>query len=236
MKLLILSVLLLCSFPAFAETKWTGDSGAGIVVTEGNTHTQNFNVISDTKYLWDVNTLELRGTYLRATSYDQVTSLNWMAMLRYERALNPLTNVFLGQSVEGDQFAGILQRYNTDLGVKYFFYKLEKDFTWFGEGGYRFTREHDTTGLTKSYQKARLYSEAEKFWSPTTSTKLWVEYVPNFTVTRQWLLNSEASLTSQINTVFALKTAYGLRYNNAPPVATAQKADSQLSTSLVAKF
>jgi putative salt-induced outer membrane protein len=236
MKTFWLVSVLLMSFPAFADGKISDESQAGVVVTSGNTHTQNFNVKSDTNYAWEKNALDLKGNYLRAANDGVVSSLTWLVGLRYERSFSDFLSGFLAQSVEGDEFAGILQRYNSDLGAKYYFRKLDKDFIWFTEVGYRYTNEHDVTGLKKGYQKARIYMEAEKYFASDTSGKLWVEYVPNFTVSKQWLLNSEASITSQLNSIFAFKTAYGLKHNNAPPVATEVKTDTQLSTSLVAKF
>jgi putative salt-induced outer membrane protein YdiY len=229
-------LLALFSLRAFAEEKLTDESQAGVVITNGNSSTQTYNVASKTRYAWDKNAVELNGKYLRGSTSGTVTALNWLVGLRYERELSEVLSLFLGESAEGDQFAGVLQRYNTDAGAKYYFRKLEKDFTWFAEAGYRYTSQHDVTGLTKGYQKARLYSEAEKYWAPTTSTKLWAEYVPNFTVSQQWLLNSEASVSSSLNSVFAVKVAYGWRYNNSPPLASAQKSDTTFSTSLVAKL
>lgn len=237
MKWYSLIALLALSASAFADDgKLSHESQAGIVITNGNTHTQNFNLGSETKYAWERSSLALKGNYLRAASSGVVTSLTWLVGLRYEFAFTEKLGGFTAETLEGDQFAGILQRYNTDLGVKYYFQKREHDFTWFGEGGYRYTSEHATTGATKGYQKARLYTEAEKYFTANTSAKLWIEYVPNFTISEQWLLNSEISLSSALNSTFAIKTAYDIRYNHAPVVASAQNTDSTFSTSLVAKF
>lgn len=235
MKCTIIAVLVfLFSGAAFAEFK--NESEAGVVITSGNSRTNTYNAKTITQYLFDKNTLRLEASYLQAKQSGVLSAENWLLGLRYERELSEKLSVFLGQSVESDPFAGFLQRYNSDLGAKYYLYKLEKNFVWFAEGGYRFTRENSTGGVHQNFQKARFYTEAEKFWSEATSTKLWVEYIPNFTVSQAWLLNGEASVASALNSTFSVKTAYLVRYNNRPPVAKADKTDTTFTTALVAKF
>lgn len=234
MKALLIALALTLPLPSFAALK--NESEAGVVITNGNSHTESYSVKNKSTYEFDKNSLVFTGNWLSATNRGVQSAENWLLALRYERALTEALSVFLQQSVEGDKFAGILQRYNTDVGAKYYFYKLEKDLIWFAEGGYRFTKEHTTRGTNENFHKARLYTEAEKYFNESVSSKLWVEYVPNFTVTRAWLLNSELSLSAAMNAIFALKSGIMLRYNNLPPVATAQKSDITFTTALTAKF
>lgn len=235
MKNLMLGLLLLCtSAPAFAE--FSNESSLGLVITSGNSKTETFNAKTMDKYVVEKSTFRFDGAFLRAKQKGVLNAKNWLLGLRYERELSPQFSGFLAQSVEGDRFAGILQRYNSDLGGKYFFYKIEKELNWFAEAGYRFTRERGTNGVTRSFNKARVYTEAEKYFTPSTSAKFWVEYVPNFTESKSWLLNTELSVASALGSVFSIQSAYLLRYNNTPPVAGAVKSDRSFTTSLVAKF
>ncbi|MGZ3712440.1 MAG: DUF481 domain-containing protein [Bdellovibrionota bacterium] len=232
------SVVLSClifTFSVSARADWKSDNEAGVVVTTGNSTTQSLNAKTTTDRTFAKNLLRLQGSYLRAKQSGVLSALTWSLGFRYERELSEKFSVFAGQSVEGDRFAGILQRYNTDLGGKYFFYKLPKDFIWFAEAGYRYTKEHTAT-YSKGFQKARLYSEAEKNWTDSTSTKLWVEYIPNFTVSQAWLFNSEPSLSSAVSTYFSIKTAHLVKYSNAPVSAALKKTDAAFTTALVAKF
>ncbi len=235
MKRLLILPLFLAVFSAqAAELK--NESEAGLVVTNGNTQTRSYSVKNKSILTQDKNNYIFSGNWLYATSQGVQSAESWILALRYERELSEKLSVFLQQSVEGDKFAGILQRYNTDVGAKHFFYKTEKDFIWFAELGYRFTSEHTTKGTNESFHKARLYTEAEKYFNETVSSKLWIEYIPNFTETRAWLLNSELSLSAAMNSVFSVKSALLLRYNNQPPVATAKEADTVFTTALTAKF
>jgi putative salt-induced outer membrane protein len=234
MRSYLLVVGLAFSLPANAALK--NESEAGVVVTNGNSRTQSYSVKNKSTYTFEQNSVVFSGNWLTATNQGVQSAESWMLALRYERSLSEKTSLFLQQSVEGDKFAGVLQRYNSDLGVKQYFYKTEKDFLWFAEGGYRFTKENTSKGTKENFHKARLYTEAEKFFNESVSSKLWIEFIPNFTLTRSWLLNSELSLSAAMNAVFALKAGILLRYNNLPPVATAQKADTTFTTALTAKF
>ncbi len=228
----LLSILL--SLPAQAELR--NESEAGVVITNGNSQTQSYSVKNKSSLVLGPSSYIFTGSYLKARAGGVESAESWMLGLRYEHALSERLSLFVAQAVEGDKFAGILQRYNSDLGAKYYFYNTEKDFIWFAEGGYRFTKEHTTRGTNSNFHKARLYSEAEKFFSESVSGKLWAEYIPNFTVTQAWLFNSELSLSAALNSVFAVKSGILLRYNNLPPVASAQKADTTFTTALTAKF
>ena len=228
--------LMLVSLPIAAHAEWKNESQAGIVITGGNSRTQSLNLKSESQYSFTKNTFRFDANYLQAKQSGVKSAESWMLGLRYERAFRETLSGFLAQSVEGDRFAGILQRYNTDVGAKQYLYKRPKDFEWFLEGGYRFTSEHSSDGIKQNFQKGRLYTEAEKFWASATSTKLWLEYIPNFTRSQAWLFNGEVSASSALNSIFSVKTAYLVKYNNEPPVASAMKTDTAFTTSLVAKF
>lgn len=235
MKAFLTLLLALATLPASASD-WSNESEAGVVLVNGNSQSSTYSAKSKTEYTPGKETFSLSGNFLRAKARDVENAESWLVQLRYEHAYTDHLSGFLAQSVEGDKFAGILQRYNSDIGAKYFFYAVEGVGTWFGEAGYRFTREHDTQNTWESLHKARIYTEAEKFWSETVSTKLWIEYIPTLTRFRNWLLNTELSVESDLSTVLSLKTAVLLRYNNTPPRATTQEADTTFTTALVAKF
>ena len=95
MKNLSFALLFLCSIPAFAEGKLSDESQAGVVITNGNSHTQNYSVASITRYAWEKNTLELKGNYLRAVTSGELNSLNWLVSLRYERSLKDFLKGFV---------------------------------------------------------------------------------------------------------------------------------------------
>ena len=214
---------------------WKNESQAGIVVTSGNTETSSLSFGEAASYQFGgTNVLKINAAYLYQKNGNVVSGKSWSLGLRYERIISDQFSIFLGQSVEGNQFSGVNQRYNTDLGGKYTFVK-DDELTWFGELGYRYTYQNLTL-LTQKLHYARLYTEAEKKFSPTVSAKYWVEYLPNFTNTDDWQLNTELSLSAAISSIFSVKSAYLLRYDNVLNSVGLVHTDKTFTTSLVAKF
>ena len=140
----------------------------------------------------------------------------------------------MGQLIESNVYQFILQRYSTDLGAKYFFYK-EKKINWFAEVGYRFMRENYPSTF-ENQNFGRLFSEIEKEWTSAAVLKFNVEYLPNFTRWKGYQLNSGISLTSAFSETFSFKSGFDFRYYNEPPVGARSNVDRLLTTALVAKF
>jgi putative salt-induced outer membrane protein len=230
----LLASLTVASTAFAADEGWKNESQAGVVMTAGNTETTSLSFGEAASYAFDSNAFKITAAYLYQKSGEIVSGKSWNLGLRYERVLNEKLSVFLGETVEGNQFAGVNQRYSTDLGAKYSLVK-EETLTWFAEAGYRYTKENLIL-TSRSLQYARAYTELEKKLNPTVSVKYWLEYLPNFTESKDWQLNTELSLSAAISSVFSVKSAYLLKYDsqiNAPGLV---KTDKTFTTSLVAKF
>ncbi len=236
----LMLALCLVLFPAFSHAELQNTTEAGILVTHGNTRTQNYSAKHKSELKIDKNIYAFSGNFIQSKQSGVENADSWQLSLRYERELSELFSGFASQQVESDIFAGILQRYNTDFGAKRFIVKQPKDIFLIAEAGYRFSREHSVSEGTQYFHKGRAYLEIEKFWHETVSTKFWIEYIPNFTLPNNWLMNSEASLNVAINPTLSLKSGYYLRYNNSPPVSTLTptptRTDSTFTTALTAKY
>lgn len=230
----------IASSPVFAEAVVTNgihnNSELGIVVTSGNSNTQTFNFNQTNTYGWDdgLNLVKFTGKYLNTSSNSVNTARSWTLGLRYERSVSKLFSLFAGQSIESDIFSGVSQRYNTDLGSKYFIYN-EEAFVWDMEAGYRYTIENRLT-LQVHQNYLRLYTEAIRNWTKTFSTKADVEYLPNLTVSSDYQLNAELAASAAINDMFAIKVGYAVKYRNLPPPPATHTTDTQFTTALVSKF
>jgi putative salt-induced outer membrane protein len=234
----LLALASLFAGSAFAEDPpvdgWKTESRAGVVLTSGNTDTSTLNFGDETTYRFAENLVKLKALYLYQKSAGVISGKSWSLGLRYERILTERLNVFLGETIEGDRFAGVNQRYSTDLGAKYSLVK-EDALTWFAELGYRYTKENLLL-VQRKLHYARAYTEIEKKFSPTVSGKYWLEYLPNFTRSTDWQLNTELSLSAAISSIFSVQSAYLLKYDhelNAPGLVNTDKI---FTTSLVAKF
>lgn len=222
--------------PSQALAKVTNESEAGIVLARGNSESDTLNFRQLNEYRFTINRFVFKGSYLQTKSIGVLSAKAWSLGLRYERELDKKFSLFLGQIVESDIFAGHKQRYSTDLGGKYNILHQDENWDWIVEAGYRYMVENLVTGEHKKYHQARLYTEVLKIWSPTASSKYWVEYIPNFTRSEDWLFNTELSTTVALTSIFSLKTAYLLKYDNLPASKTRKYTDSLFTTSLLAKF
>lgn len=226
-------LLFLLSTTAIAG-EWKSEDEAGVIISTGNSRTQSLSAKEKTTYEWSLNTLDSKASYLESKNEGKLSALRWDAGLRYERSLGDRWRIFLGQSVESDTFAGYRQRHASDLGARRWFVKIEKEWEWFSELGYRYQIENRTDNSHLHSNIVRIYSEVSHQWSATSSSKYWIEYLPNFSHSQDWLLNSELSSSFAITSIFALKLAYLVKYNNHP--VNAKNTDSTYTTALVAKF
>jgi len=233
MKLLI-ALLMLASLNAFAQFK--NETELGLLQSGGNSDIQTNNAKTASNYKWDMNTINFGGHYTYGETSDAVTARNWDLTTSYERQVSDKLSLLLGEVIEGNRFIGIKSRYNSDIGVKYFYMKDDKRI-FFTELGYRYSIEDRYEPLENTYDnKARLYNEFSHVFSETTQYKFWLEYVPNFTDGKDYLINGEASLTAILNSTFSLKVAYKGMYDNQPAFAGFKNYDFLTTTALVAKF
>ncbi|WP_413569064.1 YdiY family protein [Bdellovibrio sp. HCB117] len=213
---------------------WKGEAEAGVIVVSGNNDSESYNAKAKTEYTVDKNLYAAFGRYLKTTSLGVESARNWEAGVRYERQFTDYLSVFVGQKAESDIFNGYLQRDSTDAGLKYFLTKTD-EFTWTLEAGYRYQKTLPTTGQTTHDNLGRIYTEVNKALDKTLAFKYWAEYLPNFTEPEAFLANTEASLNIMLNSVFSLKLAYLLQYQNQPP-ADGKYSTTTTTMNLVAKF
>ncbi len=244
LKLLIAgSMVLTVGLPAYAQTpsieiKEDGlknETELTLVDAKGNSVSNAFGAKQQDAFKWDLNILKGEARYFNSSSGGVESARNWDLAVRYERELSALWSLYAGQGLESDPFAGVDRRFNTDLGARY---KIMKDpvFSWTAEAGYRYTAQTNVNGSSLNSQFGRVYSEMIYTVSETSSAKLWLEYLPNFSTSENYLANGEASISSALSSLLSLKVAYLLKYNNRPPAPATQYLDRLLTTSLIAKF
>ena len=117
--LLLFMILILES----AKSQVTNESEAGLAAANGNTKTNTLNIKQANTYTWRDNVLGYKGRYLNAKAAGIETARFLESALRYERRLTSHFNLFVGETYQQDKFAGYQNRYNTDVGGKYFFIK-----------------------------------------------------------------------------------------------------------------
>jgi putative salt-induced outer membrane protein len=211
------------------------ESEVSLVDAKGNSISNAFGAKQQDAYMWSGNVVKGQARYFSSTSNGVESARNWDLALRYERELTSVFSIYAGQGLESDAFAGFDRRYNSDLGLRYLLTK-SAELNWAAEAGYRYTDQHNSDNSILDSSFGRLYSEAAYTMTETSSAKLWVEYLPNFTHSDAYLINGEASASASLSALLSLKVAYQVKYNNAPPAPATQYLDRLLTTSLIAKF
>jgi putative salt-induced outer membrane protein len=230
---LVPMILILCSN---LQAQTTNESELAIIIAKGNSDSQSYTAKELVKSTWaEVNTLKFSGRYLKTETAGIENARFWSTGLRYDLALSHRFSIFIGELLESDKYAGYNQKYNSDIGAKYSIAK-EPKWLWDAELGYRYTIENQLTGVQHKLNYLRAYTEATKILSAGVSTKFWFEYLPNFTIGSDYQMNSELSISAAINSIFAIKTGYLLRYDNLPNPGAHAKTDTLFTTALVAKF
>ena len=227
---------------AAVKSPWTNESQAAVVQTSGNSETESYSLKQESSFTKTDNVYKAKASYLKTsaenktTGVDEETARRWDAGLRYERTLSERWSAFAGYLVESDKYAGYINRHNSDIGAKDLVAK-EENYNVISEAGYRYVHQNNfgSTNENTHYNSVRLYLEGNYQFNATNSGKLWVEYLPNLDVSKDYQYNWEASVSSALSSVFSLKVAYLSKTDN-EPVANAEKTDTTLTTALVAKF
>ncbi|WP_291516173.1 DUF481 domain-containing protein [Bdellovibrio sp. ArHS] len=213
---------------------WKGEAEAGAIIVSGNNDSESYNAKAKTEYTIEKNLYAAFGRYLKTNSLGVESARNWEIGVRYEHQLADYLSVYVGQKAESDIFNGYLQRDSTDAGLKYFLVKTDET-KWTLEAGYRYQKTLPTAGGTLHDNLGRVYSEYNRTLDKTLSFKYWAEYLPNFTEPDAYLANTEASLNIMLNSIFSLKLAYLLQYQNVPSVS-GKYTTTTTTMNLVAKF
>jgi putative salt-induced outer membrane protein len=233
MRLLVTALLL---FPALCFAQYSNESELALVKTGGNSDVQTTNAKTTNLFKWDTNQFKTGGHYIYGETNNGVSARNWDVNGKYEREVSPHVSYYLGEVLEGNNFTGIKTRYNSDVGAKYYYVKTDLKNV-FSELGYRYSIEDRFAPVENTYDnKGRFYNEINHKISETVQYKLWLEYIPNFTQSHDYLVNGEASLTSILTSILSLKVAYLGMYDNQPVSRGLKNYDYTTTTSLVAKF
>lgn len=247
-------IVLICMLPIIAfsqDSKWSNETELSTVQTGGNTNLQTYNLNTESELKKTKRVYGFGGHYTLGTgevedpndatkTVTEETARNWDVHAKYEQVLSKKFNGFVKAMYEGNEFAGIKQRENADLGAKYKIHEGD-DFQSSVELGYRHTTERTTARNDEGKdvfddQKGRLYYELKHIVKEGLSYKFWTEYIYNFTRPEDYLINFEPSVSFAINNTFSFKTSYRGMYDNDPAVGVEEYLDWTYTNSIIAKF
>src|SRR5438132_464817 len=233
------SALFVCAIsvcPAAYGQTWSGDFGAGLSLTRGNSDTKNINLaLNLAQRISARNQAKYDAFYLRADNAGELTVDRTTFGARDEYAVSPLTYAFADAHFLRDKFKEIDYLVTPSVGAGHHLIK-NATLDVAAEGGLGFVVEKDA-GLSRETSGA-VNAKQLLTWkfSPTatlgeTAAGLWK--------TRDFgdaLYHLEASLASNLTTKSQLKLSALDDYKTRPPKAGDKKNDVSLIAAIVMKF
>ncbi|MEK2689289.1 DUF481 domain-containing protein [Bdellovibrio sp. GT3] len=237
-SVLLISALTTMSLVAHSQEAppppFKGEAEAGAIMVTGNSNSENWAAKGKAAYQQDKNIYSMFGQYIRTEANDVESTKNWNFGVRYDREFTDYLGMFVSQKYESDPYAGYVQRDSTDIGLKYWLVKGDS-FNWSTEAGYRYSKQQNVGTGTTYDQLIRLYTEINTAIDKEFSFRYWIEYLPNMTNPDRYQVNTEASINAMLNSMFSLKLAYLLQYQN-EPAPPGEYNTTTTTLNLVAKY
>ncbi len=215
---------------------WSGDFGAGLSLTRGNSDTKNFNLaLRLAQQINARNLAKYDAFYLRGDKNGDLTVDRTTFGGRDEYTISPLMYAFGDAHFLRDHFKQIDYLITPTVGGGYHFIK-EKDFDLAAEGGLGFVVEKDS-GLPKQTSGAVTAKQLLTWkFSPTATLG---EVASGLWKSKDFgdaLYHVEGSLASDLTKKSQLKVSAIDDYKTRPPAPGVKKNDISLIAALVMKF
>jgi putative salt-induced outer membrane protein YdiY len=248
-KLLAITTLMFVRIPAYAQTPqtttptgpppvWTGNVGAGLAFTNGNTDTKNINIslgiVRDPKTR---SVLRVNGLYLRGDKDSTLIVNQTQFTIRDEVNLSTRTFVFAQASYVRDTFKGIRNLFSPTAGIGYKLINTDATLLSIdtGIGG---VWESD---IGRPRVETGAYSAGERFAWKLSPTATVTQSIASLWKMNDWadsLHIFTAGIAVSITTHSQVKVEFLDSFKNRPPPAqpSLKKNDTSLITAFVWKF
>ena len=241
MRSFFVTVLLLATSATYGQDPppgqtWSGNFGAGLSLTRGNSDTKNVNLSAQLAQRINAkNVAKYDAFYLRGDQNGDLVVDRTTLGGRDEYTISPLMYAFGDVHYLRDKFKRIDYLVSPTVGAGYHFIK-EKDLDVAAEGGLGFVVEKDA-GLARETSGA-LTAKQLLTWkfSPTATVG---EVASGLWKTKAFgdaLYHFEASIASDLTTRSQLKLSAMDDYKTRPPAAGIKKNDLSIIAAVVMKF
>ncbi|MGD8836614.1 MAG: DUF481 domain-containing protein [Desulfobacteraceae bacterium] len=230
-------LLCLCSANGFAgEKKWKNEAELSYVHTGGNTDVSTFSFKNQLNYQFNErwkSALKMSAIY--GQSDGERTAENYKTVLRTDYKLKEKRYLYVIGGHSTDEFAGIDNRYYGGLGAGYHF--LDGPNHYFSsELGLNHSLEEYIDDTHERFTDCRAFASYGYAIGENSRFSQEVEYLCDFSEGDNYRINSETALKVGINSIFSLKLAYEVHFDNAPTPETLNKTDTRLYTAITASL
>ena len=218
-----------------ADKKFSSSDSVTININNGNSDLETYVLESKNNYQTEKRTYSLDAKYSYGKSSEEVTLDNWSALIGVEQVINKKLSAFLKQEFESDLVANIKFRSNSDIGLKYYFLKTDKNNLNF-DIGYRYTSEEKSFSSDKeSFNKGKVRITYKTNIDKKVKVETFYEYLPNFTESDDYQMNASISLITKTISFLSIKTSLDWKFDN-KPAENQKKDDTALNLSFIADF
>jgi len=235
-----LTVLLLgiIAPPAGAEEApppWKSSLEFSYLQTSGNTSSQTLSAGLKVERTFDFAKLTLQGGALYGRNGDVTSDQSWFGSLKYDQNITERFYLFLLEMTERNTLKGIEFRYSHQGGLGYYLIKTPDDLFKLEAGAGYIHEDQIDPFRDRGYPSARAFAGYTHNFSKTSRFDEWVEYLPNLNDSKDYVINEETALITNISGNLALKTSFDVTYDNLPP-PDFQKSDRTFKTALLYTF
>lgn len=235
--LAVIMIILLFSTVAYGEeTKtWSDVAELSLVDTGGNTDVKSTLLNNTLKYTFSETVLaSWKLGILSGETDGEKTAEKYSSSIRIDYKITDKLYGLGDISWVKDKFAGIDQRYRYSAGAGYEIlggpkHKLST------EAGLNYTTEEYINSIDNDYMGGRLFATYAYQFTEKNYFSQWVEYLPDFDDSDNYIVNAETSLVAALNSSLSMKTSY-LIGHDAQPVPGNKKTDTKLAVTLIINF
>jgi putative salt-induced outer membrane protein len=214
---------------------WKGNIEVSYVQSSGNT--DSLSLVAAGKVERKTNRSRFAGEAktIYGRKNDTTSAKSWSTALKYDFQLTDNLSLFVLESVERDTLKGIEFRSMHQGGLGYYFIKTSSD-TLQGEAGAGYTQEDLVEPFNnRELPTARLFVGYIRSFTPKNRFEQRVEYLPNLKNSKDYIINEESALITNLMGNFAFKISYTISYDNLP-TERFDKMDRIFKSSLLYTF
>lgn len=211
--------------------KWSGNADIGYSASDGNSETENLNLVAKTEYLKGLWTHGLRLGAVRENDNGTTKAERYEASYKAERALSEVSYLFGNLAYERDEFGGVFQRTSETVGYgrKLFDTDVHRMQAEIGAGA----RQNELQdGTMEDDAIVRLGAEYERKISETATLNQDLIIESGETNT---YAESISALKLRINGNLYAKLSYTVKHNDTVP-AGSEKTDTYTAVNLSYEF
>ena len=203
--------------PAPPAPPWKANLEFSYLETSGNTNTSALLAGGKGEYDFSESKILGEGRGLYGRSNGITSEKSWFFKAEYDYNLTERTVVFVLQSAERNTLKGIEGRYISQAGFGHYFLKSKADVLKV-EAGAGYTRENQVPpNPDRGFPNARLSAGYTHNFSEKTQFEETGSYIPSLKYGKDYLMNEESAVTTNLAGHLALKVSYSIAYNNQPP-------------------